>query len=280
MRIAVTGAAGGLGGSLMMLLSGRDGVEALPVTRKEADLADGAAVGEVIRRLRPDVVVHCAAMTAVDRCESDKDLAWRINVAGTRAVADAARGIGSRLVYISTDYVFDGAKDGAYAPGDAPHPLNVYGVTKWEAEKITLDTLGGLVVRSSWLFSRRGKSFVRTVLELAAKQSEIRMVSDQTGAPTWSKDLAAAVYVCIEKNASGILHVANAGGCTWHEYAKKILALKGISGVTVTPITSDELGRPARRPKNSRLDCSAFTALAGRPMRRWDEALKEMLETL
>ncbi len=280
MRIAVTGAAGGVGGSLMALLAGRDGVEAFPVTRKEADLADGAAVREVIYRLKPDVVVHCAAMTAVDRCETEQELAWRINVDGTRAVADAARGAGARLVYISTDYVFDGAKDGPYTPDDPPHPLNVYGATKWEAEKITLDIPGGLVVRSSWLFSRRGKSFVRTVLELAARQAEIKMVNDQTGAPTWSKDLAAAILVCIEENASGILHVTNAGACTWHEYAEKVLALKGISGVAVKPITSDELGRPARRPKNSRLDCSAYAALAGRPLRQWDEALKEMLETL
>lgn len=280
MRIAVTGAAGGLGGSLMTLLAGRDGMEGLPITRKDADLADGAAVREVIRRLKPDVVVHCAAMTAVDQCESAKKLAWRINVEGTRAVADAARIAGARLVYISTDYVFDGAKDGPYAPDDAPHPLNVYGVTKWEGEKIALDTPGGLVVRSSWLFSRRGKSFVRTMLDLAARQPVIKMVNDQTGAPTWSKDLAAALLFCIEKNAGGILHVTNAGACTWHEYAKKILALRGISGVTVTPIASDELGRPARRPKNSRLDCSAYAALAGRPLRPWDEALKEMLETL
>ncbi len=280
MRIAVTGAAGGVGGSLMALLAGRDGVEALPVTRKEADLADGAAVRDVISRLKPDVVVHCAAMTAVDQCETDKDLARRINVEGTRAVADAVRGVKARLVYISTDYVFDGAKNGPYAPDDPPHPLNVYGLTKWEGEKIALDTSGGLVVRSSWLFSRRGKSFVRTVLELAARQSEIKMVNDQTGTPTWSKDLAAAILVCIEKKASGILHVTNTGECTWREYAKKILALRGISGVTVMPITSDELGRPARRPKNSRLDCSAYVALAGQPLRRWDEALKEMLETL
>lgn len=280
MRIAVTGAAGGLGASLMALLSGRENTEALPITRKEADLADTAAVKGAIRRLKPDVVVHCAALTAVDRCESAKDLAWQINVEGTRAVADAARGAGARLVYISTDYVFDGAKNGPYAPDDAPHPLNVYGVTKREGEKIALDAPGGLVVRSSWLFSREGKSFVRAVLELAAKQPEIKMVNDQIGAPTYSKDLAAAILLCIEKNAAGILHVANAGACTWHEYAKRILALKGISGVAVTPITSDELGRPARRPKNSRLDCSAYAALAGRPLRPWDEALKEMLETL
>lgn len=279
MRIAVTGAAGGLGGALMALLTARAGVEALPITRKEADMADGAAVSGVIRRLRPDVVVHCATMTAVDQCESAKELAWQINVEGTRAVADAARGVGARLVYISTDYVFDGAKDGPYTPDDAPHPLNVYGITKRAGEKIALDTPGGLVVRSSWLFSREGKSFVRTVLALAARQPEIKMVNDQVGAPTYSKDLAAAILLCIDKNAGGILHVANGGACTWHEYAKKILALKGIAGVTVTPIASDELGRPARRPRNSRLDCSAYAALAGGPLRPWDEALKEMLET-
>lgn len=279
MRIAVTGAAGGLGGSLMTLLAGRAGVDAVPLTRKEADLADGAAVAEVIRRLRPDVVVHCAAMTAVDQCETAKDLAWQINVEGTRAVADAARGAGARLVYISTDYVFDGAKEGLYAPDDTPHPLNVYGVTKREGEKIALAVPGGLVVRSSWLFSREGKSFVRTVLELAARHPEIKMVNDQTGAPTYSKDLAAALLLCIDKNASGILHVANAGACTWHGYAKKILELKGVAGVTVTPIASVELGRPARRPHNSRLDCSAYAALTGGPLRPWDEALKEMLDT-
>ncbi len=279
MRIAVTGASGGLGGSLMTLCAAHNGVEPRAITRKEADLADAAAVSGAINRLRPDVVVHCAAMTAVDLCETAKDLAWKINVEGTRAVADAARLAGARLVYISTDYVFDGAKQGCYAPDDAPHPLNVYGATKWEGEKIALATPGGLVIRTSWLYSRQGKSFARTVLELARKQPEIKMVNDQYGAPTYANDLAGAVLLCIGKNASGTLHVANAGVCTWYEYAKKIVELEGISGVTVTPIGSGELGRPARRPKNSRLDCTAYTALAGRPLRPWDEALKEMLET-
>lgn len=278
MRIAVTGAAGGLGTAIMRVLARQKGLDVLPLTRKEANLTDATAVRDVIGRLRPDVIVHGAAMTAVDLCESAKELAWKINVEGTRAVADAARKGGARMVYISTDYVFDGTKCGPYTPEDQPNPLNVYGLTKREGEKITLDTPGGLVVRSSWLFSHEGKSFVRTVLELARKQPEIKMVNDQTGAPTYSGDLAEAILLCIEHDAKGIMHVANSGYCTWFEYAKKILTLKGINGVTVKAISSDELGRPARRPKNSRLDCSKYEALVGQPLRKWDAALEEMLE--
>lgn len=276
--IAVTGANGGLGGAFVSAAKER-GVACAPLTRNDADLAKPDEIRSALLRIKPDVIVHSAAMTAVDLCEKERALAHAINVEGTRGVARAARELGARVVYISTDYVFDGEKEAPYSPADAPNPLNVYGETKLEGEKIVLSTPGGAVARTSWLYSKNGKSFVNTVLNLAAKNDTIKMVNDQSGAPTYSPDLAQALLTLIEKKAEGVYHIANSGHCSWFEYAKKILELKNIGGVKVLPITSAELNRPARRPRNSRLDCSDYARLAGAPLRPWDAALAEMLSS-
>ena len=278
MRVAVTGASGGLGGALIAACAIQHSAwECIGITRASADLTQPAAVEVALVSRRPDVIIHCASMTAVDQCETDPELAHAVNVGGTEAVARAAKKTGARLVFISTDYVFDGKKSSPYTVDDRPNPQSVYGRMKLEGERITAEIRGSLIARTSWLYGRSGKSFPATILRLASSQKELRIVDDQTGAPTYSHDMADAVLKLVEKRADGIFHIANSGSCTWFEFAKEILALRKVGGVEVIPITTAELNRPAQRPANSRLDCSRYEAVAGAPMRHWREALADAL---
>lgn len=278
MNITVTGSEGGLGSALISACERlRPEWNCLGLPRGKADLERPNEISTAVAVQKPDVIIHCAAMTAVDKCETEPELARAINVEGTRAVVEAAGAVGARVVYISTDYLFDG-KTGAPYPVDAPpSPLNVYGKTKLEGERITLARPSNLVARTSWLYGRSGKSFPSKVLALCEKQKEIRMVADQKSSPTYSKDLAEAILILIDKNAKGIFHVSNSGSTTWHDFAKAVLELKGIKGVKLSPISSAELGAPAKRPADSRLDCGLYAKLAGGPMRDWRLALTECL---
>jgi dTDP-4-dehydrorhamnose reductase len=279
MKITVTGASGGLGTALLSACArlhpewGCSGF-----SRGNADLMLPLDAISAIVAQEPDVIIHCAAMTAVDKCETEAALAQAVNVEGSRAVATAAETVGARLVYISTDYVFDG-KSGPYPVGAAPSPLNVYGKTKLEGERITLEAKDSLVVRTSWLYGKTGKSFPATVLRLCQTQKEIKMVDDQKSSPTYSEDLAVAVLKLIDKKVSGIFHVSNSGSASWYEFAKAVMELKGIKGVKLSPISSDELGTAAKRPADSRLDCTLYSNLIGVPMRDWRDALAEYLES-
>ncbi|MBI3581090.1 MAG: dTDP-4-dehydrorhamnose reductase [Nitrospinae bacterium] len=278
MNVVITGANGGLGSALLSACARlHPSWRATGVIRKDADLARPLDVVHPILSANPDVVIHCAAMTRVDACETEPELARAVNVEGTRAVASAAETAGARMVYISTDYVFDGKGGAPYPVGAAPNPLNVYGKTKLEGEFLTLAEKNSLVVRTSWLYGKVGKSFPAAVLRLCQTQKEIRMVTDQKSSPTYSEDLAAAIIKLLGKKASGIYHVSNSGSATWHEFAKAVMELKGIRGVKLTATTSDELKAAAKRPADSRLDCSLYSALAGAPLRDWREALAEHL---
>ena len=278
MRIAVTGASGGLGGRVVAMCAAYyPSWECIGLARKDADLLNPATVEPAIISCRPDVVVHCAAMTAVDVCEEEQSLAMAINVEGTRVVASVAKKAGAKFVYISTDYIFDGKKETPYTEDDPPNPISVYGKTKMLGEGIAAEVLGSLIVRTSWLYGSAGKSFVSTILRLASTQKELRIVNDQVGAPTCSADLALAILRLLEKDASGIYHVTNSGYCSWFDFAREIIAMWKMDGVTVIPITSLELGRPAKRPLNSRLDCSRYENVTGERMREWRTALADVL---
>lgn len=278
MRIAVTGANGGLGSAILAACAERNpSWECIGFTRKEADMTDAEKAVTALAASNPEVIVHCAAMTGVDDCETHKELAWAVNVEGTRAVAAAAQKAGARLVYISTDYVFDGNKPSPYCEDDPPNPLSVYGHTKAEGERIAAGIPHSLIIRSSWMYGRRGKSFPATILRLAQRQKELTVVNDQAGAPTSSSDLAQALLSLIEIGVEGLFHVVNGGYCTWFELARAVLELKGIAGVTLKPITTAELDRPARRPANSRLNCARYEEFAGAPMRHWRDALADAL---
>ncbi len=278
MNVVITGANGGLGSALLSACADlHPAWRATGVLRKDADLTRPLDVVHPVLSANPDVVIHCAAMTEVDKCETEPELARAVNVEGTRAVVSAAETAGARMVYISTDYVFDGKGGTPYPVDAAPRPLNVYGKTKLEGEFLTLATKGSLVVRTSWLYGKVGKSFPAAVLKLCQTQKEIRMINDQKSSPTYWDDLAAALLKLVEKKVSGIYHVSNSGSATWYEFAKAVMELNGIRGVKLTPITLDEWKAPAKRPADSRLDCSLYSKLAGAPMRDWRDALAEHL---
>jgi len=251
--VLVTGAGGQLGRELVDAFVGSDVVAA---GHDVLDVADRDAVVGAIASVRPDIVVHAAAWTAVDACEADPDRAVRVNALGTRHVADGARRVGAHVVHLSTDYVFDGTKDGAYDEWDAPAPVSVYGRTKRGGE-LELDP-GWTTVRTSWLFGRHGANFVKTVLRLAAEPGELRMVDDQRGCPTSAADLAVVVRALALGRLPGVFHVTNQGPTTWCQLAKDILVGAGDDPARVVPITSADLVRAAPRPANSVLDNAAL----------------------
>jgi dTDP-4-dehydrorhamnose reductase len=259
-RVLVTGAGGQVGRELVDAFAGLDVVAA---GHDRLDVGDRDAVLGAVTSLRPDVVVHAGAWTAVDACEGDPDRARRVNALGTRHVADGARRVGAHVVYVSTDYVFDGTKAGAYDEWDDAAPTSVYGRTKWGGE-LELDP-GSTVVRTSWVFGRHGANFVKTVLRLAAEPGELRMVEDQRGCPTSAADLATVIRTLAVGRLPGVFHVTNQGATTWCQLARDILAVAGDDPARVVGITSGELGRPAPRPANSVLDNAALR-LSGIPL--------------
>ena len=257
MRVLVTGAGGQLGRELVEAFEGWDVV---PADRSRLDVVDRDAVVGAITSLRPDVVVHAAAWTAVDACEGDVDRAVAVNALATRHVADGARRVGAHVVYVSTDYVFDGTKAAPYDEWDVPNPMSVYGRSKLGGEQ-ELDP-GATVVRTSWLFGRHGSNMVKTVLGLTG---ELRFVDDQRGCPTSASDLAGSIRQLAAARLPGTFHVTNQGATTWFDFARDVLRAAGDDPDRVQPTTSDQLGRPAPRPANSVLDNAALR-LSGLPL--------------
>lgn len=257
MRVLLTGAGGQLGRELPDAFAGWDVVAA---DRSRLDVADRDRVLGTITELRPDVVVHAAAWTAVDACEGDVDRALAVNALGTRYVAEGARRIGAHVVYVSTDYVFDGTKSGPYDEWDAPNPESVYGRSKLGGER-ELDP-GATVVRTSWVFGRHGANIVKTVLGLSG---ELRFVDDQRGCPTSAEDLAAVICSLAASRMPGTFHVTNQGATSWFGFAQDILRAAGDDPARVVPTTTAALGRPAPRPANSVLDNAALR-LSGLPL--------------
>jgi len=214
----------------------------------------------------------------VDGCEGKRELAFSVNAEGARNIAAGCAASNARMIHLSTDYVFDGTSSAPYREEDPPNPLNVYGASKLQGERQIREVLENhLIIRTEWLFGRHGKNFVDTILRLAAQQEELRVVNDQRGAPTFTKDLSWAIEKLLEKEAKGILHITNSGSCTWFEFARQILKEKNIDNGSIVPISSAALTRPAKRPANSVLDFHRFENLVGQKMRTWEEALKEYL---
>jgi len=277
-KVLVFGSGGMLASALVPLLKKKH--EMHGVDRAEADIRDPEQVEKVVCDFRPDWIVNLAAYTDVDGCEKNREEAFRVNAEGARAVAAAAKGAGSRLVHISTDFVFDGGKKKPYVETDSVNPQSVYARSKRDGESAVLEILPPerrLVVRTSWLYGPNGKNFVDTILRLAREKSEIGVVNDQTGRPTFTKDLAEAILVLMEKKAHGIVHFANAGSCTWFDFARQILREAGVANVKVTPITSEQLNRPAKRPSYSVFSTEKYEKLTGKKIRPWQETLKEYL---
>jgi len=275
MRVTLFGASGLLGHDLVPELSSeRDQLTALSI--EDVDLRDHARVRDVIRESRPEWVLLLAAYTDVDGCESNRDLALAVNCEGAVNVAESAREAGSRLLFVSTDYVFDGSKRSPYQTSDARNPASVYGESKARAEERLSQILPDVcIVRTSWLFGHGGKCFPGTILKLASTRPEISVVNDQRGSPTFTGDLASALVQLCRASARGIVHVTNSGNCTWYEFAAEIVRLSGLPTV-VKPVTTAEFQRPARRPVYSVLSPDSLHAYRIH-MPEWQDALRRYL---
>ncbi len=252
--------------------------QVVPLTRHEADVTDPKSVLESIGRAKPEVVIHAAAFTAVDDCEGQPELALRVNAEGTRNVALACVELRIPMLYISTDYVFDGTKPTPYTESDQPNPINVYGRSKLEGERFVQGMLGQFwIVRTSWLFGLMGKNFVRTILGKAESGESLQVVNDQVGAPTYTADLAEKLEQIVERGGPGIYHVTNQGYCSWFDFAQEILEQTGLRDVRVLPIPTSASNRPAPRPKNSRLANLRLESLGFSLLPPWQDALRRYL---
>jgi dTDP-4-dehydrorhamnose reductase len=273
MRILVTGANGQLGSELQRILLDQD---LIPANQREFELTDDQLTRKIIEQ-RPEIIIHAAAYTDVDGCERDPENAMRINAEGTRRVAQAAAQLRARLVYLSTDYVFDGAKTQPYTETDATNPLNIYGCSKLKGEDEVLAMCDKpLIVRTSWLYGLQGKNFVKTILEAAATRPELRVVEDQRGSPTYARELAGVIVELLRVGASGVIHACGEGVCSWYEFADAILDEMRIRCRNV-PISTFDSPRLARRPPYSALSTARLQGYGIRPS-PWRIALKRFLE--
>ncbi len=274
-RILVTGARGMLGQDLVPYLE-QKGHQVLAVDLKELDITKSEAVQSFFTTQRPQIVIHGAAYTAVDKAESDAATAYLVNGYGTQNIAVACKAVDAAMVYISTDYVFNGTQQQPYLPLDPTAPLGVYGRSKLMGEWAVQGILERyFIVRTSWLYGQHGKNFVDTMIHLAQTQEELKVVADQKGSPTWTMTLAGALEQLIQTDQYGIHHCSDEGTCTWFDFAQEILRQKGLT-TPVRPVTSAEFIRPAPRPQYSLLDKSSLHNL-GIPLADWRESLSQYL---
>jgi len=274
MKVIIFGATGLLGQALVRQWTDDD-VSGL--SSKDVDIRNQHAVINVAEAIKPDWIILAAAYTDVDGCEANRELAFSVNCKGAENVARAAKQAGARLLFISTDYVFDGTKELPYEIDDPVHPQSVYGESKAQAENLLREILPGVcIVRTSWLFGVGGKCFPDTILKIAATRSEIDVVNDQRGSPTYTDDLASAITQLCRRDASGIIHATNGGDCTWFDFAKEIVSTAGMD-IVVRPTTSEQFVRPAPRPRYSVLSPISLNKF-GIQMPDWKMALGNYLK--
>lgn len=296
MKILLLGKSGMLGSCFLKRLAGSEDFETYAFSKEELDITDFSKLESIFNRIKPNFVINCAAYTQVDDCETNKELAFRLNGEAAGQIAKACKKVGAILVHFSTDYVFDGKKSEGYKEDDIPCPINVYGESKFQGEQLIAEELDQYyIVRSSWLFGLNGKNFVDTMVKLSKDMKELKVVGDQIGCPTYTKDLCEAVienfldpYIVDlprqhelnlpERKKSkmkldvGIYHITNSGNLSWFEFAKKIFELAKID-IKVEEVTSEQFKRPAKRPNYSILLNTKIKDLRG-----WEEALKAYLE--
>ena len=262
-RYLITGSKGQLGYDIARELVERGESNILAIDKDEMDITDSEQVMKVVKEFNPDVIFHCAAWTAVDKAEEIEDVVNLVNVVGTKNITDASISVGAKLVYISTDYVFDGTKDGLYTVDDKPNPMSVYGRTKFLGEEEVKHNPNHFIARISWAFGINGKNFVRTMLELSDKYDKLNVVDDQFGSPTYTFDLARLLVEMVQTDKYGIYHVNNDGYCSWAEFAEYIMKSNGKNTV-INPVSTEEyyegkdMSKIAYRPRNSKLDRSAL----------------------
>ncbi|MCC8127570.1 MAG: dTDP-4-dehydrorhamnose reductase [Clostridiales bacterium] len=279
MKVLVTGAKGQLGTDLMNELAKR-GIEGVGVDIDEMDITDAEACKKVISGANVDAVIHCAAYTAVDAAEDNEELCRRINAEGTRNVAAACREAGVKMMYISTDYVFNGQGTRPWEPDDHREPLNVYGQTKYEGELAVEELLDGryFIVRIAWVFGVAGKNFIKTMLRLGKDHKNLTVVADQIGSPTYTYDLSRLLVDMIQTERYGRYHATNEGLCSWYEFACEIFRQAGMNDVKVAPVTSAEYPAKATRPFNSRMSKDKLSENGFERLPSWQDALARFLK--
>lgn len=274
-EILITGANGQLGTELRHLLDER-GIEYAARDAKDMDITDRQTVDEQLNELKPEVIYHCAAYTAVDKAEDEgKEINWKVNEEGTRNLAEAAAKIGAKLVYLSTDYVFDGTKTSEYEVDDPTNPKNEYGKAKLAGEKAIQAAMNDYyIIRTSWVFGKYGKNFVYTMLRLAKDHDRLMVVDDQVGRPTWTRMLAEFMTYLVDHDCEyGVYQLSNEGSCSWYEFASEILKDKDVE---VAPVTSEEYPQKAYRPRHSVMSLKKAEA-TGFAIPTWQDALKQFL---
>lgn len=279
MKVFVTGVKGQLGYDVMNELE-KQGLEGIGVDIDEMDITDADQVNKVIKDAAPDAVIHCAAYTAVDAAEDNEEICRKVNAQGTENIAKVCEELDIKMMYISTDYVFNGQGERPWEPDDEREPLNVYGQTKYEGElAIEEHVKKFFTVRIAWVFGVNGKNFIKTMLNLGKTHDHLTVVDDQTGSPTYTYDLARLLVDMIQTDKYGRYHATNEGLCTWYEFACEIFKQAGMN-VSVAPVSSDEYPAKAKRPSNSRMDKSKLTANGFQPLPTWQDALSRYLKEI
>jgi dTDP-4-dehydrorhamnose reductase len=278
--VMVTGAGGLLGRAAVSQFS-NSGWRVVGLTRADLDISNEEAVRTAIESARPSLIVNCAAATDVDRCEREPDWAYASNEKGPRLLARNAARIAADLVHVSTDYVFDGDKEGFYTQHDPPNPISVYAGSKLAGERVVAkETSKHFIVRSSWVFGAGGKNFGSRVVEYARNGARLKGVIDQTSIPTYALDLAERIETLAGLKDYGLYHVTNTGPTTWYEFARRALDLTGLAATEIQPVTRKDLKQAAARPRNSALQCLKSEELGLEPLRHWSEALADFVRVV
>lgn len=278
-RVLVTGVNGQLGYDVVKRLNELE-IDVVGATRTDFDITNKEQTKRYVSDINPDVIIHCAAYTAVDKAEEEKDLCYDVNVEGTRNITEAAQKVNAELVYISTDYVFDGMGKEPHLEDEKTNPINYYGSTKEQAEQLVRDMIDNhFIVRTSWIYGLNGNNFVKTMLRLAESKAMIDVVSDQIGAPTYTKDLAVFICDLIQTGKYGIYHGVNDGYCSWYDFAKKVFEIADIE-IKVNPISSEEYPTKAKRPKNSRLSKINIKKAGLNMLPEWEDSLKSYMKEI
>ena len=279
MKVLVTGVKGQLGYDVVNELEKR-GLEAVGVDIQEMDITDADSVNRVIGEAAPDAVIHCAAYTAVDAAEDNVEICRKVNADGTQNIANMCKKLDIPMIYISTDYVFDGQGERPWQPDDERAPLNVYGQTKYEGELAVQNTLDKyFIVRIAWVFGVNGKNFIKTMLNLGKTRDHLTVVNDQFGSPTYTYDLAKLLVDMIQTDKYGIYHATNEGICTWYEFACEIFRQVGLN-VSVAPVTADQYPAKAKRPSNSRMSKDKLEENGFDRLPTWQDALERYLKEI